>query len=427
MLCRSSQPGSSCFGSPFSGIGCDGDTSKTRRALAASGIYITDISDMIAFIVVKSPWKIDMIAFIVVKSPWKIDMIAFIVVKSPWKIDMIAFIVVKSPWKIDMIAFIVVKSPWKIDMIAFIVVKSPWKITIYSGEYPPMRLSVTGWWCKNHLGKIMEFVNGKDDIPYMKWNIKFMFETTNQVAYPHASTVETSTSLRETAPIARPFAEIGQEAMGSRHIAMILMPGAKTSAGGPSGMRQGSVPADLQCPCLEWTWGCPGIACLGKFKNTMSQEYLEPSPTTVSPSRPEISPKKLPWVALTSQWCDMISWPTSQNSSVNYVPCCRWTSDFEIQPWPMASWVSDSDLVLWHKITEVIFAKKHEVQVQYTRTCHFSTPPFIVSVFLSKQCWIHFDCARHNPHETRRHVAMGDLVRLRISASWPGSTWQLPQ
>jgi hypothetical protein len=27
----------------------------------------------------------------------------------------------------------------------------------------------------------MEFVNGKDDIPYMKWKIKFMFETTNQV------------------------------------------------------------------------------------------------------------------------------------------------------------------------------------------------------------------------------------------------------
>jgi hypothetical protein len=23
-------------------------------------------------------------------------------------------------------------------------------------------------------------VNGKDDIPYMKWKIKFMFQTTNQ-------------------------------------------------------------------------------------------------------------------------------------------------------------------------------------------------------------------------------------------------------
>jgi hypothetical protein len=29
----------------------------------------------------------------------------------------------------------------------------------------------TGWWCNNHLEKY-EFVNGKDDIPYMKWNIK---------------------------------------------------------------------------------------------------------------------------------------------------------------------------------------------------------------------------------------------------------------
>jgi len=26
----------------------------------------------------------------------------------------------------------------------------------------------------------MEFVNGKDHIPYMKWKIKIMFETTNQ-------------------------------------------------------------------------------------------------------------------------------------------------------------------------------------------------------------------------------------------------------
>jgi len=38
---------------------------------------------------------------------------------------------------------------------------------------------LTGWWCNNHLEKY-EFVNGKDDIPYMKWKIKAMFETTNQ-------------------------------------------------------------------------------------------------------------------------------------------------------------------------------------------------------------------------------------------------------
>jgi len=35
-----------------------------------------------------------------------------------------------------------------------------------------------GWWCNNHLEKY-EFVNGKDDIPYMKLKI-LMFETTNQ-------------------------------------------------------------------------------------------------------------------------------------------------------------------------------------------------------------------------------------------------------
>jgi len=30
---------------------------------------------------------------------------------------------------------------------------------------------ITAWWCNNHLKKY-EFVNGKDDIPYMKWKIK---------------------------------------------------------------------------------------------------------------------------------------------------------------------------------------------------------------------------------------------------------------
>jgi len=36
--------------------------------------------------------------------------------------------------------------------------------------------------CFNHLEKY-EIVNGKDDIPYMKWKIKFMFETTNQFCF----------------------------------------------------------------------------------------------------------------------------------------------------------------------------------------------------------------------------------------------------
>jgi len=32
-------------------------------------------------------------------------------------------------------------------------------------------MCLSGWWCNNHLEKY-EFVNGKDDIPYMKWKIK---------------------------------------------------------------------------------------------------------------------------------------------------------------------------------------------------------------------------------------------------------------
>ena len=39
---------------------------------------------------------------------------------------------------------------------------------------------MAGWWCNNHLEKY-EFVNGQDDIPYMKWKMKAMFETTNQI------------------------------------------------------------------------------------------------------------------------------------------------------------------------------------------------------------------------------------------------------
>ena len=37
------------------------------------------------------------------------------------------------------------------------------------------------WWY-TYRSKKNEFVNGKDDIPYMKWKIKFMFETTNHNA-----------------------------------------------------------------------------------------------------------------------------------------------------------------------------------------------------------------------------------------------------
>jgi hypothetical protein len=41
--------------------------------------------------------------------------------------------------------------------------------------------NISGWWLKNHLEKWWsESQWGWDDIPYMKWQLKFMFETTNQ-------------------------------------------------------------------------------------------------------------------------------------------------------------------------------------------------------------------------------------------------------
>ena len=43
--------------------------------------------------------------------------------------------------------------------------------------------SLVGGAITNHLEKYeSEFVNGKDDIPYMKWKRKVMFETTNQAS-----------------------------------------------------------------------------------------------------------------------------------------------------------------------------------------------------------------------------------------------------
>ena len=45
-----------------------------------------------------------------------------------------------------------------------------------------INLTFSGWRCDNHLEK-HEFVNGKDDIPYMKWKIKVLFQTTNQLRY----------------------------------------------------------------------------------------------------------------------------------------------------------------------------------------------------------------------------------------------------
>ena len=44
-------------------------------------------------------------------------------------------------------------------------------------ENPPC---ITAWWCYFTILKKYEFDNGKDDIPYVWWKIKAMFQTTNQ-------------------------------------------------------------------------------------------------------------------------------------------------------------------------------------------------------------------------------------------------------
>jgi len=50
--------------------------------------------------------------------------------------------------------------------------KVPKKLSGWNCEGPGIYIYIcTGWWCNNHLEKY-EFVDGKDNIPYMKWNIK---------------------------------------------------------------------------------------------------------------------------------------------------------------------------------------------------------------------------------------------------------------
>jgi len=41
--------------------------------------------------------------------------------------------------------------------------------------------TLSGWWL-TYPSEKYESV-GKDDIPYMKWKIKFMFQTTNQLCF----------------------------------------------------------------------------------------------------------------------------------------------------------------------------------------------------------------------------------------------------
>ena len=55
---------------------------------------------------------------------------------------------------------------------------------------------ISGWWFQPTLWKMMEFVSGKDDIPYMKWKMKFMFQTTNQIYFPFKSSIQTQAVSR---------------------------------------------------------------------------------------------------------------------------------------------------------------------------------------------------------------------------------------
>ena len=45
-----------------------------------------------------------------------------------------------------------------------------------------MKTRISDWWY-TYPSEKYEFVNGKDDNPYMKWKIKAMFETTNQICW----------------------------------------------------------------------------------------------------------------------------------------------------------------------------------------------------------------------------------------------------
>ena len=48
------------------------------------------------------------------------------------------------------------------------------------GKTIGIHVLLPGWWY-TYPSEKYEFVNGKDDIPYMKWKIKAMFQTTNQL------------------------------------------------------------------------------------------------------------------------------------------------------------------------------------------------------------------------------------------------------
>ena len=69
---------------------------------------------------------------------------------------------------------------WEIHVFFYhYIVRYPIIIPWLSYYCPLQQLLVGGAMCPSW--KMMEFVNGKDDIPYMKWKKKIMFQTTSQL------------------------------------------------------------------------------------------------------------------------------------------------------------------------------------------------------------------------------------------------------
>ena len=72
--------------------------------------------------------------------------------------------------KVDLVGCLIYHIIW------YIIKPYPWILMVIMVNLNQPYDLVGGF---NHLEKY-ELVNGKDDIPYMKWKIKPMFETTNQ-------------------------------------------------------------------------------------------------------------------------------------------------------------------------------------------------------------------------------------------------------
>ena len=78
-------------------------------------------------------------------------------------------------------------------------------LTKASANFPTKMASLNIWLVVDlPLWKMMEFVNGKDDIPYMKWKIQKTFETTNQICiyiYIHTLYMYSNPNIDSMVPV----------------------------------------------------------------------------------------------------------------------------------------------------------------------------------------------------------------------------------